>query len=432
MTKILLLAILTGTVGAAVFSPWIGVMAYFTQAIMIPNLLWPWVFQGVKASYLTGAATIIGTLVALVTRRVFLHRLLAWQNVFIVTLWLSLLLSYYYGAYGRVYGYQIQFNSLDLITHYHKMFLMYFMGVLCVDSAKKLHFLVVVFLCIIVYYIYWGNHQYLAGLWSGYRLDGPGGIYSDENTFAVLFVTGIPFLFFMGQYYKHLILRYFLWGLIPLAWHVIFLTGSLGAMIGLVASTLAMIFKGSNKKLKILIPVFLALAFVYQGGAYLKAKVGLGTQDITQIATAKSRIDSWKAGLKMLADHPLTGVGLGQFIFAYRDYSDADALVAHNTFLQYASQSGLAAGLMYLMIIYGVLHSYLREIFARQRPTDDFLSAVRDATAIAVIGFFVCSMFLNLGIYEIFYFILLLGFAERKVHGPKNQEGIDEYPVPQS
>jgi O-antigen ligase len=158
----------------------------------------------------------------------------------------------------------------------------------------------------------------------------------------------------------------------------------------------------------------------------------LGTQDITQIATAKSRIDSWKAGLKMLADHPLTGVGLGQFIFAYRDYSDADALVAHNTFLQYASQSGLAAGLMYLMIIYGVLHSYLREIFARQRPTDDFLSAVRDATAIAVIGFFVCSMFLNLGIYEIFYFILLLGFAERKVHGPKNQEGIDEYPVPQS
>ncbi len=66
--------------------------------------------------------------------------------------------------------------------------------------------------------------------------------------------------------------------------------------------------------------------------------------------TLPIRIQYWQAGLKMLFDHPLTGVGLNSYGDWYRYARDADALitpgavvttnVAHNVYIDFASNGG--------------------------------------------------------------------------------------------
>jgi O-antigen ligase len=66
--------------------------------------------------------------------------------------------------------------------------------------------------------------------------------------------------------------------------------------------------------------------------------------------TLPIRIQYWQAGLRMLFDHPLTGVGLNSYGDWYRFARDADALitpgavvttnVAHNVYIDFASNGG--------------------------------------------------------------------------------------------
>jgi hypothetical protein len=66
--------------------------------------------------------------------------------------------------------------------------------------------------------------------------------------------------------------------------------------------------------------------------------------------TLPIRIQYWQAGLKMLIDHPLSGVGLNSYGDWYRSARDADALitpgatittnVAHNVYIDFASNGG--------------------------------------------------------------------------------------------
>ena len=66
--------------------------------------------------------------------------------------------------------------------------------------------------------------------------------------------------------------------------------------------------------------------------------------------TLPIRVQYWQAGLKMLFDHPLTGVGLNSYGDWYRFARDADALitpgaivttnVAHNVYIDFASNGG--------------------------------------------------------------------------------------------
>ncbi|MCU0498053.1 MAG: O-antigen ligase family protein [Anaerolineae bacterium] len=69
----------------------------------------------------------------------------------------------------------------------------------------------------------------------------------------------------------------------------------------------------------------------------LSANRGLGDE---------GRLDMWRSSVQMLIDHPITGVGYGQFGRAFREYRDPmiaqDKLAsAHNLYLNVAAETGL-------------------------------------------------------------------------------------------
>jgi probable O-glycosylation ligase (exosortase A-associated) len=265
--------------------------------------------------------------------------------------------------------------------------------------------------------------MYLSRQMTGARLNGPGenSIYSDENTFSMLFVTGIPFLFYTAQSSKRWYVKCLLLLVVPFAWHAVFLTGSRGGLVGIAAITIVM---GLRSKKKILVTGVLAscliAAFIYQGG-YLR-KRSTTMVEYEEDGSAMGRINAWKAGFEMAKDHPLTGVGIGNFMTAYPKYSNTRVRVAHNTIVQLFSETGFLSSLAYLLLFWTV---YRQGRKLHKTPTAASLSVVminiRHATECSLFGFFICSLFLNLGTFEIFYYILIVHAVWLKIYRSSNQ-----------
>jgi probable O-glycosylation ligase (exosortase A-associated) len=276
------------------------------------------------------------------------------------------------------------------------------------------------FVFVFGFYIYWGNVQYFSGemFQRGITLTGPTlahgtGNYTDGNLLAMLFVMAVPFIFFLGEGSKNKITKYFMYLMIPFAWHAVFLTGSRGGLVGLLVVSLYMIYRTPKKVLAVLLAGGMLVALVYQGGDIMKQR----SQKIIKYendASALQRIESWKLASVICMDNPFFGVGLGNFTLAWENYSDSDPRVAHNTFLQVAVENGIIACLLLLCIAINVamdLHK-VRLVATEKYCSDSqkvkHIGSMANALEGACLGFFVCGLFLNLGLYEIFYVFLMM------------------------
>ena len=95
--------------------------------------------------------------------------------------------------------------------------------------------------------------------------------------------------------------------------------------------------------------------------------------------TLPIRIQYWQAGLKMLFDHPFTGVGLNSYGDWYRYARDADALitpgaavttnVAHNVYIDFASNGGFLL-LFTFSALFGATFFYSLKALRKLRSYD--------------------------------------------------------------
>jgi hypothetical protein len=102
--------------------------------------------------------------------------------------------------------------------------------------------------------------------------------------------------------------------------------------------------------------------------------------------TLPIRVQYWQAGLKMLFDHPFTGVGLNSYGDWYRFSRDADALitpgatvttnVAHNVYVDFASGGGFLL-LIAFTLLFGATLFYSLKALRKLREFDAlFVSAL--------------------------------------------------------
>ncbi len=73
--------------------------------------------------------------------------------------------------------------------------------------------------------------------------------------------------------------------------------------------------------------------------------------DLAKLDSMRARVTYWQVGLRMLAAHPWTGVGLGNYRQAFLQYQflgAGDVETAHNDFLQYFCETGLVGGPLFL------------------------------------------------------------------------------------
>ena len=421
MGKLLLFLFILVVGIASFFRPWIGINSYYLLAILGPQYIWWWNFQGLRVSLIIAVATLLGIGLHFFKKghydfKFFMNP----TNFWMLMLWLCISISYFFGPYvPRFFSAGLTPAQLYYITN--TMFVFYFAAALEMNDTRKFRYLVLIVVASSLYLTYWANNQYLTQQWHQFfmgRLMGPasvdgGAIYRDTNAFAMFFVCTLPFVYYFGWVVKKKWLRWGLWAVVPLGWHAIFLTGSRGGLVGIGVVMLTVMLLSNRKALVLPLLLLFFVFYQWQAGDVMHER----SEQITNIEgerSASDRVTAWKGGLGMILDQPLTGVGLGSFITALPDYIESRHMVAHNTPIQFAAESGVGAGVAYVMLIYLFYAQSLkirRMSRVRDEPEAEQIYLFNCAATASFSGLIVCSLFLSLNVYEIFFVLLLFNNA---------------------
>ena len=417
MTFILLFLTLVTCI-VSIVRPWIGVVAYFTLAIMAPQFIWPWIFTSYRISLLIAASTFLGTIIGAANNQLNFKALKHRQNILLLTTLVLLHLSNIFTPFA---DHAMPGNMIPpsfTLESFNKIIIFYLIAVTAINTQEKLRYMFISIAFVSMYYAYWCNNIYFSGLMyvlnDNGRLAGPNGIYSDENALAMLLVTTMPFIYYSGLLVKKNIYKLGIWSFIPLLWHAVFLTASRGGMLSLAAATLFIALRSKSKALGIVILFGLAVAIATQASSVLNRSTETEGQDISfsdDEAALDPRLISWRVGFDIIADYPFLGVGVSRFQQAFPNYSETKVHVAHNTFIQFASGSGLFAGLIYIGLFYSAFKGYRKDL--KNLAPDEFLYVCNEATAASLIAFFICAVFLDLMTYEIFYLLLIVNISKQ-------------------
>jgi len=404
---VFLLLIINGFYSLA--NPWFGITIGYLFNILGPQYIWWWNFQGLRAFYLIAVPTVIGFCISSVCGAIDFD-IIKNKRVFFASLYfIWVFLSYFWGPYVDVINKWRFFDSYQLLIGMIKIFVFFFIGLCCICDENKMRIFALILPVAALYLIYWANMQYFSGKFF-FRLKGPVdlrglGLYADENNFAMFFVVSIPFLFYLGWFFKQWYLRWGLWLAIPFAWHAIFLTASRGGLLG---AAFVSLFAGLRCPKKIigvmLVPTFI-FAYIWQGGEILKSRAKT-IERFEEESSARTRLEAWDAGFHMMLAHPFTGVGIGSFGQAFPYFSNKHPRVAHNTFIQIAAESGIPAGLFYMLFMFNCIWTLFknRDRFGKE----SFGYYLSDATLVSLGGFLVCALFLTLTGFEIQFYLVIL------------------------
>jgi len=409
MGKIILFFLFICNAGYSLVHPWVGITVGYLFNILGPQYIWWWNFQGLRPFYLIAWPTIAGFFLASLRGVINFEIIKNKQVLFAILYFLFVFLSYFWGPYVDVVNKWRFSDPYQVLIGMLKIFIFFFIGLCCISDENKVKIFTCVFLIAVIYLTYWANIQYLSGKFF-LRLRGPAdlsgsGLYSDENNFSMLFVVGIPFLFYLGWFFKQWYLRWCLWLAVPFAWHAVFLTASRGGLVGAAFVSVFMGFRCPKKVIGLMLISAFIFAYVWQGGALLKSRAK-HIKNFEQESSSRTRLEAWDAGLHMMLAHPFTGVGVGSFGQAFPYFSDRHPRVAHNTFIQIAAESGVLACLFYVLFMCNCIWTLFKK---RDKFTKGSLCYyLSDATLVALCGFLICALFLTLYGFEVQFYLAIL------------------------
>jgi hypothetical protein len=219
------------------------------------------------------------------------------------------------------------------------------------------------------------------------------GLLADPNDFGQALVVALPLLF--GLYIKGRAIRNFfaVWAPMGICFYTIYLTHSRGALLGIAS----LMFFGVRS---ILGTMRTALLMAVGGAGAMAVNLTGGRAYTANEESAGGRIDAWSEGLRMLASHPLLGVGHGAF-------TDHHYYTAHNSFVLCFAEVGFIGYFIWLALII-VAYKGLSHTVDTMPPGSEERRMAMLLRA-SLIGFLTCGFFLSKAFDSLLY--LLLGFC---------------------
>ena len=240
-------------------------------------------------------------------------------------------------------------GAIDTADELVRLAALYFIScALFVDKSRLEFYFKLMAFCALVIAIH-GIHQFHSGGigWTGIHLYRGErvrylGVFNDPNDMGMLLLITIPMIFYLLRKSKNIMIK-FAWILIlATIFYGIYLTGSRGTLLGLLALIFAFaLFKMS--KAMVIISMLVAVPLVIAVTQFSTISFG--------DASSAGRIDAWGEGIQMLKSNPLFGVGHGLF-------KDHHNIAAHSSYVEVFSETGLLGYFFWLgfivMSIYGL------------------------------------------------------------------------------
>lgn len=204
-------------------------------------------------------------------------------------------------------------------------------------------------------------------------------------------------------------------------------TQSRGGLLGICTVTGIFAWRRvQNKALLISIGVCcLGLLFILAGVSD-RASGGAHEEGIDE--SAMGRIYAWQAAIGMAIHHPLTGVGINNFISNYFDYSphwDGRNHAVHSTWFGVLAETGLLGLLLFITLIIMIAKIGLKTV-AHFKPAESShyspaLYACAQSVQAGLAGFCVSGTFLTMGFTWPIYILLALAIALAQYASPSSQ-----------
>jgi O-antigen ligase len=180
----------------------------------------------------------------------------------------------------------------------------------------------------------------------------------------------------------------------------IFVSGSRGAFLGFVATLIYLLRKERKLILGLVILAIISLPALYIiGERYIERVESIADYETDESVNVRFRL--WSAAVDMVADHPLFGVGTGNFANAYGSTYRAEGSRSlywspHNVFIQIITELGILGFTIYIILIIAIykINKKSRDIL-RRFPDLKALRLLTKGIDVAVVGYVVSGQFIT-------------------------------------
>jgi O-antigen ligase len=257
------------------------------------------------------------------------------------------------------------------------------------------------------------------------RYDGPLGVgLNDVNYFALMvaIVLPLPFAYAGTASTRQSQILWSLGGIALLA--EIIQTGSRGGFLALAAVAVVVGLRLSRRPVLTvggLVAAVIVLAIVLPTPLVSRL---LATTDPAHGARSgversnEARMIALDAGLRMIAEHPLTGVGSGNFGLYKRVWAEAfpeGPNLAHNTYIELAAELGIPALTAFLFVIWRAFRSLRRAERMAVKAGRETLARTAIGLQASFVGYLVGAFFLSAQYENFFWLIVFLSVCIERI-----------------
>jgi len=264
----------------------------------------------------------------------------------------------------------------------------------------------------------------LSGQTYDYRLGGPVG---DPNYYAQMMLVLVPLALDRLWNERKKLMRVFAAWALGVCSFAVLLTYSRGGFVSLaliVVSMLLIFHRGQLRYLLAVIVVSLLLISILpsQFATRISTLTELlpgnssSTGGVAQDLSIRGRTSEALVALQMFADHPILGVGLGNYPLLYQNYARRVGLEfrsavrqAHDLYLEIASETGLLGLFSFLLLVWGTLDSMWKAQRALAMKGLVSVSSMVAAFAFGLLGFLISALFIHAVYFRNFW--VLIGIA---------------------
>jgi O-antigen ligase len=251
------------------------------------------------------------------------------------------------------------------------------------------------------------------------RLEGVlSGMYGNSNAFALLIDISVPICLAFALTTRRSLLK-LVWTVAILAMiYAVFLTASRAGALALLAAGLVCLWqlgvKGRRFYLFLVVPIVVAVMWLYSGNA-LRQRFGQMAVDPANnnsrteaSESAEGRKELLIKSLKVTAEHPLFGIGPGNFAVVSGNWH-----VTHNSYTQMSAEGGIPAFCLYIFMFWRAIAN-LREVrkYRKSGKSSRLFAMALEATLAAyLVGSFFDSL-----TYQLFpYYLIAYTSALRRI-----------------
>jgi O-antigen ligase len=304
----------------------------------------------------------------------------------------------------------LSFPATDASTLFSFAILMFATNLL-IDTKHRLQMTIRVIVLVETFASLWLYKQYYIDHWPR-----PLGPSADPNYEALSLVMTVPLAIWLTRYEKRDLWKWAGRICTPILAFAVFVSQSRGGLLALIVMA-AIAWLNSEHKMRLTVGFTVAVAIMFAIGPSNMIKrieqiqIQGQAQTGAEIST-RARVELTRAGIRMMEDHPVFGVGLGQFQSVEFHYNpllislEAIPHIAHNTYVQLGAEGGIPTLALFLAILGVTLSTCRRAQKALGVPAD--MAALALAFQVGLIGIMVSEVFLSAQyIKEIWVFISL-------------------------